>query len=66
MSLCPLNARAEPSGGLKIESLEEVAGLENLILGKSEPVESKVSLVTSLLALGLSAAVGSIPFWPRL
>jgi hypothetical protein len=65
MSLCPLNARAEPSGGLKIETVEEIAGLESLILRKSEPVESKVSLVTSLLALGLSAVVGTIPFWPR-
>lgn len=31
MSVCPLSARAEPSGGLKIEKIEDVKGLEEVL-----------------------------------
>lgn len=62
MSVCPLSARAEPSGGLRVEKLEWVAGLENLVESASSGA-ARPTLLATVSALLLSVAVGSLPFW---
>lgn len=66
MSVCPLSARAEPSGGLQVVgSLSAIAGLEALITGRKEtpPKAARPTLLMTVGTLLLSVAVGSIPFW---
>lgn len=66
MSVCPLSARAEPSGGLRIETPETVAGLAALLTGEDlDQVERPTSLLATVGVLLLGLAVGSVPLWAR-
>jgi hypothetical protein len=58
MSVCPLSARAEPSGGLRVEDI--VAGRKQDSLESARP-----SLTATVGTLLLSVAFGSLPFWAR-